>query len=329
MDRRAFLRAALACGPGLVPPSAHAQPAGRVHRIGYIQTATPDEQAPLTKAFEDGLREHGYVDGRNAVMERRFAWGAQERLPGLADDLVRANVDVIMTGGNPVIAAVKRATTTIPVVMGTSRDPVGAGFVASLARPGGNVTGLTSDPTPEVQAKRLELLKEAVPKLARVALLWSPPAPGADAYRRAVERAAEVLGVRVHVVAALGRDQFADAFAAMSREHADGLVVLPDPVFFTARAQIVELAARYRLPAVYHAREVVDIGGLMSYGVSLTHQFHRAAWYVDRILKGTKPGDLAVEQATQLELAINARTAGALGLNLAPSLLQRADFVIR
>jgi len=328
MDRRAFL-AALACSPGLAPRSVRAQSAARVFRIGYLQTATPDEQAPLTRAFEDGLREHGYVDGRNVVIERRFAWGAQERLPALADELVRLNVDVIVTGGNPVIAAVKRATTTIPVVMGTSRDPVASGFVASLARPGGNITGLSGDPSSDVQAKRLELLKAAVPGLTRVAVLWNPPTPGADAYRRTVEGAAAALGMRVHVVAALGRDQFAGAFAAMVRERAEGLVVLPEPVFFTARAQIVELAATHRLPAVYHAREVVDIGGLMSYGVSLTYQFHRAAWYVDRILKGAKPGDLAVEQATQLELAINARTAGTLGLVLAPSLLQRADVVIR
>jgi len=326
IGRRTFL---FASGALLVAPfSTRAQPRGKTYRIGYLQTATPDEQAPLTNAFDDGLRELGYVEGRNIVIERRFAWGSQERLPELAAELVRMDVDVIVTGANIVIAAVKRATSTIPVVMATSRDPVGSGFVASLARPGGNITGLTGDPTPEVQSKRLELLKETVPGASRVALLVNPLAPAAQTYRNAVESAAGKLGVSLLIVEARGRSEFEDAFATMARGRADALVVLPDPVFFTARVQIVELAKKYRLPAVYHAAEVVEAGGLMSYGASLADQFRRAAAYVDKILKGARPGDLPVEQATKFELAVNLRTAKALGVVFPKDLLRRADQVI-
>lgn len=310
------------------PFTADAQPRGKVYRIGYIQTAAPNEMEHLTKALDEGLRELGYAEGRNIVFERRFAGGKQERLPDLAAELVRLKVDVIVTGANPVIAAVKQATATIPVVMTTSRDPVGSGFIASLARPGGNITGLTSDPTPEVQSKRLELLKEAVPRASRVALLWNPLPPGAETYRKVVESAARKLGITLQSVEVRGRDEFESAFAAMVRERADGLVVLPDPVLFTARTQVVILATKHRLPAVYHAREFVEIGGLISYGVNLSYQFRRAAVYVDKILKGAKPGDIAVEQAATFELTINLKTAKALGLTIPPSLLLRADQLI-
>jgi len=327
LRRRRFLVASSALL--MAPFTARAQRRGTTYRIGYIQTATPDEQEPLTKAFDEGLRELGYVEGRNIVVERRFAWGKQERLPDLAAELVRLDVDVIVTGANIVIAAVKQATATIPVVMATSRDPVGSGFIASLARPGGNITGLASDPTPEVQGKRFELLMEAVPRASRVALLWNPLAPAAETYRKVVESAAGKLGVSLQVVDARGRNEFEGAFAAMARERVDAVVVLPDPVFFTARAQVVDLATKYRLPAVYHAREFVEIGGLMSYGGSLVYQFRRAAVYVDKILKGAKPGDLAVEQDAKFELAINLKTAKALGLTIPQSLLLRADEVIQ
>jgi len=299
-----------------------------MYRIGYIQTATPDEQQPLTREFIEGLRELGYVQGRNIVLEERYAWGRQELLPDLAVQLVALNCDVIVTGANIAVAAVKQATATIPVVMATSREPVGSGFVASLARPGGNITGLTSDPTPEVQGKRLQLLNEAVPSASRVALLWNPLAPGAATYREAVEIAARRLGISLQVVDARGRNEFESAFGAMARERADALVVMPDPIFFTARAQVVDLATRYRLPAVYHAREIVEIGGLMSYGVSLSYQFRRAAAYVDKILRGAKPGDLPVEQAAKFEFVINLKTAKALGIAIPRPLLQRADEVI-
>jgi putative ABC transport system substrate-binding protein len=325
LNRRESLVALLLLGAA---PVALGQSQGRVRRIGYIQTATPAEQEHLTKAFDEALRELGYAEGRNVAIERRFAWGRQERLPELAAELVRLDVEVIVTGANPVIAAVQKATATIPVVMATSRDPVGSGFVRSLAHPGGNVTGLTGDPTPEVQGKRLELLKEAMPRAARVAILWNPLAPAAAIYRGETEHAARQLGMSVLAVEARGRNDFDAAFAAMAQGRADAVVVLPDPVFFTARKQVVELATQYLLPSMYHAREVVEIGGFMSYGASLTDQFRRAAVYVDRILKGARPGDLPVEQAAKLELAINLKTARALGITIPRSLLLRADRVI-
>jgi putative ABC transport system substrate-binding protein len=309
--------------------TATAQSPEKLFRIGYIQTATPDEQAHLTQAFEEGLRELGYVEGRNVVLERRFAWGRQERLPELAAELVKLNVDVIVTGANPVIAAVKKATTTIPVVMAASRDPVGSGFIASLARPGGNITGLTSDPSPEFHGKRLELLKAAIPQATRVALLWNPVPPSAATYRNIVEDAARKLGMRVQVVEVRGRDEFEDAFAAIVRGQADAVVVDSDPVFFTARAQLVGLAAKHHLPTVYQAREFVVIGGLMSYGDNVAHRFRRAAVYVDKILKGAKPGELPVEQSAKFEFMLNLKTAQQLGLALPPSVLLRVDEVIQ
>ena len=328
--KRGAARLAVAVAPMLLAAAviAGAQPQGKVPRIGYIQTATPEEQAALTEAFVEGLRELGYVDGRNIVIERRFAWGKQELLPELAAELVRLNVDVIVTGGNPVIAAVKQATATIPVVMAAGRDPVGSGFVASLPRPGGNITGVTSDPAPDVQGKRLELLKEAVPRATRVAVLWNPLPPGAEIYRQTVENAAGKLGISLQIVAVRGRNEFDDAFAQMSRQRADGVVVLPDPIFFTARKEVVELTAKHRLPAVFHAMEFVQIGGLMSYGSSLDYQFRRAAVYVDKILKGAKPGELAVEQVAKIDVAINLKTARALGVAIPASLRVRADHII-
>ena len=313
---------------GAAPLTADAQPTGKVYRIGFIQIAAPNEMEHLTKALDEGLRELGYVEGRNIAYERRFAGGKQERLPALAAELARANVDVIVTGANPAIAAVKQATTTIPVVMAVSRDPVGSGFIAGLARPGGNITGLTNDPTPEIQSKNLEFLKEAVPRASRVALLWNPVPPGAETYRKIVESAARKLGVSLQAVGVRGRDEFEGAFAAMVRERADGLVVLPDPVFFTARTQVVALATMHRLHAVFNAKEFVEIGGLMSYGSNIAYQFRRAAVYVDKILKGAKPGDLPVEQATSFELVINLKTAQALGLTIPPTLRLRADHII-
>ena len=308
--------------------TADAQAPAKVYRVGYIVTATPDEQAHLTRALEEGLRELGYVEGRNIVYERRFAEGKQERLPALAAELVRLNVAVIVSGGNPVITALRQATSTIPVVMSTSRDPVGAGFIASLARPGGNITGLSSEANPEIVAKFLELLKEAIPKATRVALLWNPVPPSAEAYKKIVESAALKLGVTLFSVAVRERDEFEGAFAAMAKERVDGLVVLPDPLTFTARSQIVKLATKHRLPGIYQAREYVELGGLMSYGTNLADQFRRASVYVDKILKGAKPSDLPVEQAARYELVLNIRTAKALGLAIPTTLRLRADDVI-
>jgi len=326
VQRRRFLFASSAL---LVAPfTVNAQTRQKTYRIGYIQTATPEEQKLLTEAFDEGLRELGYVEGQNIVVERRFAWGKQELLPELAIELVRLDVDVIVTGGNPVIAAVKRATSTIPIVMGASRDPVGAGFIASLARPGGNITGLANDTGLEIVGKYLELLKEIVPRASHIALLLNPLSPGAANYRKAVENAAKTLGVTVHVVEAREREEFEGAFAKMAGEHVDGVAVQADPIFFTARKQIVELATKNRLPAVYHASEVVEIGGLLSYGGSLDYQFRRAAVYVDKILKGAKPADLAVEQSAKIELVVNLKTAKALGITIPQNVLLRADRVI-
>ena len=305
-----------------------AQTPTKVYRIGYILTAAPSEVEHLTRTFEEGLRELGYVEGRNIVFERRWAEGRLERLPSLAADLVKRNVDVIVSGSNPVIAALRSATATIPVVMVTSVDPVGSGFVASLARPGGNITGMTSDPTPEILAKRLQLLKELVPKAQRVALLWNPLPPGAETYRRVVETAARRLGVSLQAVEARGRNEFEDAFAAIARGGADAVVVLSDPLFFTGRKQVVELLTKYRLPAIHGRREEAEIGSLMSYGANLADQFRRAAAYAGKILKGAKLGDIPVEQAARFELVINQRTARQLGLAIPPSLRLQADHII-
>jgi ABC-type uncharacterized transport system substrate-binding protein len=327
MDRRRFLLTSLA-GAAAVPLAARAQPTGKVSRIGFIVTGTPNETGHLIQALNKGLRELGYVEGRNVVFERRFGEGRQEKLPALAAELVQLKVDVIVTGSNPVIAAVKQATATIPVVMAVSRDPVGANFIASLARPGGNITGLANDADPEIIGKNLELLKEAAPRVSRVAFLWNPVPPGAGTSKHAVESAARSLGVTLQSVEVRRPTEFEGAFAAMVRERANGVVVAQDPIALGSRSQVVLLAARSRLPAVYGVREFAEAGGLMSYGPNIADQFQRAAFYVDRILKGAKPGDLPVEQATKFELVINLKTAKALGLTIPPSLLARADQVI-
>jgi putative tryptophan/tyrosine transport system substrate-binding protein len=327
MDRRHFLLTSLA-GAAAVPLAARAQPTGKVSRIGFIVTGTPNETGHLIQALNKGLRELGYVEGRNVVFERRFGEGRQEKLPALAAELVQLKVDVIVTGSNPVIAAVKQATATIPVVMAVSRDPVGANFIASLARPGGNITGLANDADPEIIGKNLELLKEAAPPVSRVAFLWNPVPPGAGTSKHAVESAARSLGVTLQSVEVRRPTEFEGAFAAMVRERANGVVVAQDPIALGSRSQVVLLAARSRLPAVYGVREFAEAGGLMSYGPNIADQFRRAAFYVDRILKGAKPGDLPVEQATKFELVINLKTAKALDLTIPPSLLARADQVI-
>ena len=327
MNRRGFI-GALAGGLFAAPLVAAAQPTAKVYRIGFLVTATLTETGHLLKALSEGLRELGYVEGRNVVFERRFAEGRQERLPALAVELVRLKPDILVTGSNPVIAAVKEATATIPVVMAVSRDPVGAKFIASLARPGGNITGLANDTAPEIIGKNLALLKEAVPRISRVTYLWNPVPPGAEASKNALESAARNLGVAFQPVEVRGHAELEGAFAAMVRERANGIVVAQDPVTFGSRSQVAVLAARNRLPAVYGVREFAEAGGLMSYGPNIADQFRRAAMYVDKILKGAKPGDLPIEQPTKFELVINLKTAKALGLTLPPSLLQRADQVI-
>jgi putative ABC transport system substrate-binding protein len=311
------------------PILAEAQQAQDVRRIGLLLSVPRNTSEHLVKAFDEGMRELGYEEGRNVVVERRFADGKLERLPALAAELVRLKVDVIVTGSNPVIDAVKKATATIPVVMSVSRDPVGAGFIASLSRPGGNITGLTNDPAPDILGKNLEFLKEAAPRVSRIAFLWNPVPSSAGTYRSAAESAAQKLSLRLQSVEVRGGNDLENAFSAIVRERADGVVVQADPVFLSARSQLVLLAAKHRLPAMYGVREFAEAGGLMSYGSNVAYQFRRAATYVDKILRGAKPADLPVEQPTKFELVINLKTAKALGLTIPQSVLVRADHIIQ
>ncbi len=310
------------------PLAAEAQLAGKVYRLGYLQTSAREQQAHLVKAFEDGLRDLGWVLGRNVVIEYRFADGKLERLPQLAQDLVGLKVDLIVTGLNPNTIAAKQATTTIPIVMTTSTDPVGAGLVASVSRPGGNVTGLTQDVGTEIWGKRLELLKEFVPRLSRVAVLVDPGFPPAPAIFKAMEAPARTLGITVVRFNARGPDDLEGVFAAMTRARAGALISAGGPVHFNMRTQIAQLALRNRLPWISQASEVVEAGGLMSYGANVRDQWRRAAYYVDKILKGAKPADLPLEQPTKFELVINLKTVKALGLTIPRALLLRADQVI-
>ena len=302
--------------------------AGKVARIGYLAgnlAAFPH----LREAFLQGLRDLGYVEGRNVVIEYRSAEGKLERLPALAAELVALKVDVIVTGGGtPTALAAKQATKTLPIVFTSATDPVTDELVASLARPGGNLTGL-SNLAPEFVGKCLEQIKETVPQVSLVAVLWQPGSAGGHTdMLKAAERAARPLGVRLQIVEARGPADFDRAFSDMTRARAGALAVLGSAIFNSERRRLVDLAARNRLPTVYTSRDFVDAGGLMTYGPSLADSFRRAAAYVDKILKGTKPGDLPVEQPTKFELMINLRTARALGLTIPPSLLLRADQVI-
>jgi len=298
-------------------------------RVGYIVVASEAEQVRLTRTFEDAMRELGYVEGRDVVYERRFADGKPESLPALAAELVELKPDVIVSGANPVVDALRRATTTIPIVMSTSRDAVRAGYVESYARPGGHVTGLVTDPSPEAIGKGLEAFREIVPRARRVGLLWNPAPSGAATYRAAAEAAASRSGITLHVVELRSRDALEQAFAEMARERVDGVWVLPDPLAYTGRATVVRLARQYRLPSVFWQREFVDAGGLVSYGSSVEANFRRAAAYVDRILKGARPGDLPIEQPSRFELVVNTGAAEALGLAIPASLMLRADDVVR
>jgi ABC-type uncharacterized transport system substrate-binding protein len=325
-----IITCALGClGVALLAPEA--QPPTRVHRIGVLTgTAGGRDQyyVELVEVFLEGMRALGYVEGQNLVIEYRGAAGQYERFPALAAELVRLPVDVLMTGNTQAALAAKQATSTIPIVMVNIGDAVRTGLVASLARPGGNITGM-SIMNPEVVGKMLEILKEVVPTVSRVAILWNPAGPGHALQVRAAEVAAQALGVQVHRVEASSPEAFDGAFAAMTRAHAGALLVLGEPVFSQHRSWLAELAAINHLPAIYRIREHVEDGGLMSYGPSLPDMWRRAATYVDKILKGAKPADLPVEQPTKFELVINLKTAEALGLTIPPTLLFQADKVIR
>jgi putative ABC transport system substrate-binding protein len=329
MDRRTFL-----AGTGAVllaaPFAAEAQQAAKIARIGWLAgnlTASPH----LREAFRQGLRDLGYVEGRNVVIEYRDAEGKLERLPALATELVALNVDVIMVGGTRAALAAKQATKTVPIVFASAVDPVMDGLVASLARPGGNVTGLSAL-APELVGKRLELLKQVVTGVSRVTVLWEPGSLGERTERdilKEAEVAARALGVRLQLVEARGPEDFDRAFSDMTRARAGALIALGGTMFLIERRRLVDLAAKNRLPAMYPLREFVDAGGLMSYGPNNVDLFRRAATYVDKILKGAKPGDLSVEQPTKFELVINLKTAKDLGLTIPQSVLARADEVIQ
>ena len=308
--------------------AADAQQPVKVYRIGLIGATNPSAGGHLVEAFRQGLRERGWIEGQNVSIEYRWAEGRTERLPGFAAEMVGLKVDVILAGTNPVVAAAKQATTTIPIVM-FAADPVGSGFIDSLSRPGGNITGLTFDVTPDTFGKRLQLLKAVAPGMSRVAVIWDRTFLVAAAFWKATEESAPKLGVRLQSVEVRGANDLEGAFAAMNRERAGGLMVLAHPVAFAARSQIAALAAKNQLPAVYEFREFADAGGLMSYGVSFPDLARRAATYVDKIFKGAKPADLPVEQPTKLELVINLKTAKALGLTIPQSVLIRTDEVIR
>jgi putative ABC transport system substrate-binding protein len=301
-----------------------AQPAGKNPRIGILRSGSPPD--PFVEAFREGLRELGYVENHNVSLEYRWAEGHDERLPGLVADLVRHQVDVIVAVGSHAALA-KRTTATIPIVMPVSNDPVGTGLVASLARPGGNVTGLAFL-SEELPGKWIELLKEVLPRLSRVAVLSYPPSDAGQL--RASEVAARSLGLRLHTLAVKRKEDLATAFAEAQRSRAEALIVLASAFFGGQRSRLVMLAAQHRLPTIYNEREfVTQSGGLMSYGPDLRDLFRRASNYVDRILKGAKPADLPVEQPTKFELVINLKTAKALGLTIPPAVLARADEVIQ
>ncbi len=311
---------------------ADAQQPKRIPRIGFLSTVSPSAIAARTEAFRQGLRELGYVEGKNIVIEWRYAEGKLDRLPALAAELARLKVDVIVTAGAGSTRAAKEATVTIPIVMTNVGDPIGSGFVASLARPGGNITGL-STLAPELSGKRLELLKEIVPRLSRVAVLGSSITPGNAQALREVELAAGALGVQVQYLDV--QDPKGDpkdietVFREARRGRADAVLVLATPVLSSHRAQVAELAVKNRLPAIYGSSENTDVGGLMAYGVSQNDLARRAATYVDKILKGAKPADLPVEQPTKFELVINLKAAKQIGLTIPPNVLARADKVIR
>ena len=323
-------RVVLALGAGaLAPLASFAQQPTKVFRIGLLDTASASAPGYANRiaALRAGLRDLGYVEGKNIVIDFRWAEGKYERLLSLAAELVQLKVDLIVASGPPAIQAAQKTTTTIPIVMIASGDPVGAGFVASLARPGGNITGQSSMIV-DLSSKYLELLRVAVPKLSRVAVLVNPGHPNHPHHLKSIQAYAKAVSVKVSPVQASTASQVEAAVGAMTRERAGALIVLPDPFFRTQARRIAELAAKNRLPTMFWIRELADAGGLMSYGENTADEIRRAAIYVDKILKGAKPGDLPVEQPTKLELIINRTTAKTLGLTIPNELLLRADKVI-
>ena len=326
IDRRTFL-----AGTGVVllgaPLIGEAQSPSKVPRIGYLDSGVAGSGDPLLEAFRQGLHDLGWVEGRNLVVEVRSAEGRYNRLPELAAELVRFKVDVIVVSSTPAAVAAKQATTTIPIVIGRVADPVGSGLVATLAHPGGNITGWTHQGL-EMRVKYLDLLKEAVPTATRIGILWNPrshPWPSL----KSIEATAQALKVELYPEGVQEPSKIQSAFSALVRRRVQALAVFLDGMFLEHGQQIIALAARRRIPAIYGATELASAGGLMGYGVNLPDMYRRGAYFVDRILKGEKPADLPVEQPTKFELMINLKTAKALGLTIPPSLLGRADEVIQ
>ena len=323
MDRRTFL-ATLSGGLLAAPLGSEAQTAGRVYRVGILGN-TPNP--PMESVLREGLRELGWVEGQNLVFERRYSEGRNERHPALAAELVRLQPHIIMTSGTSATLAAKAATTTIPIVFISVGDPVGSGLIRSLARPGGNITGI-SNTGPEVLGKHLELLKEAIPSLSRVGVLINPAFSFHLAVRPVVEAAAQSLALRLIYVEARNPEDIDGAFAKISREKLSTVLVLPQPLSFAHGARLAQLALAHRVATMVGFREAAEAGALMAYSDPTVRHLRRAPDYIDRILRGAKPAELPVDQATELELVINLKTAKALGLTIPPSLLQRADQVI-
>ena len=327
MDRRVFI-GTLAGGLLAAPLAVEAQQPGTLSRIGFVEAGAPSANQHCLDAFKRGLRDLGYVEGQNIAIEERWAEGRSDRFPALLAELIRLRVDLIVQASTPGALAAKTATTTIPIVFVGAADPVGNGIVASLARPGANLTGFSQGDDIGLGGKRLAFLKEAVPKLAQVAVLWNPTARGLETRVKEMQGPATSLRVKLQAFEVRTESELDGVFAAITRARADGLAVLTDPLTLRHRIPIVNLAAKTRLPAVYGFGEFARVGGLMVYGASIPDLFKRAALYVDKILKGAKPADLPVEEPTKLDLVINLKTAKALELTIPPSLLQRADQVI-
>ena len=327
MDRRTFLLGSVAALAA--PLAAEGQPAASLPRIGFLSTTSLSDPfvARFLLAFRQGLRDLGYVEGQNIAIEFRWAEGQYDRLPGLAAELVRLKVNVIVAASPPAIQAAKQATETIPIVMGAVADPVATGFVASLPRPGGNITGLSLMHS-DLVGKQLELLKEVLPKVSRVALLGNPANPNYASLVRHGQDAARALDIRLQPLEARNSSEIDSAFAAITMERAGAVIVLADGVLVNNRTRIADHAVRRRLPTVFGLSEFAEAGGLLTYGPSLANVFRQAATYVDKILKGAKPADLPIEQSTKFDLLINLKTAKALGLTIPPSLLARADHII-
>ncbi len=326
MNKRRKLVVALGAAAFVSPLSSIAQPQTKVWRIGFLTTVAP-MGTPNQVGFREGLREHGYVEGKNIAIEYRWVEGKLDRVPELAAELVRLNVDLIFAWGTPAVAAAGQATSTIPIVFAGVGDPVGSGFVASLARPGGNITGFTNL-SAGLSGKHVELLSEIVPGFKRVAVLRNPGNPVSALQLKEVETAARSLGLQLQRVEFHAPEDLANAFASMRKERAAGVVMLSDPTMVGQWRRVAELATRYRIPSIYVNPGYAEAGGFMSYGPNGPAMFRRAAGYVDRILKGAKPGDLPVEQPTKFELIINGKAAKALGIKLPNSILMRADRVI-